>query len=82
MLLVPDLQGLVAAINLAKYGYAVTVYEMTKDVGTRFNGDFQGIENWSTKEDAYEFLDAIGIAPDFRFAPYDGVTISEPILDH
>ncbi|MEO9886036.1 MAG: NAD(P)/FAD-dependent oxidoreductase [Balneola sp.] len=70
--------GLVAAINLAKNGYAVTVYEMKKDVGTRFNGDFQGIENWSTKEDAYEFLDAIGIAPDFRFAPYGGGDFFNP----
>jgi len=62
--------GLVAAITLAKNGHPVTVYEMNNDVGKRFNGDYQGIENWSTEEDAREFLEAIGIAMDFRFAPY------------
>jgi len=70
--------GLVAAINLAKNDYPVTVYEMKQDVGTRFNGDYQGIENWSTEEDARAFLEAIGIAPDFRFAPYAGGDFFNP----
>jgi flavin-dependent dehydrogenase len=62
--------GLTAAINLANNGWPVTVYELKQDVGTRFNGDYQGIENWSTEEDAHKFMESIGIAPDFRFAPY------------
>ena len=70
--------GLVAAINLAKNDYPVTVYEMKQDVGTRFNGDYQGIENWSTEEDARAFLEAIGIAPDFRFATYAGGDFFNP----
>lgn len=61
--------GLVAAINLAQAGYPVTVYEMYYEVGKRFNHDFQGIENWSTEEDAQEFLSRIGISTSFRFAP-------------
>ncbi len=62
--------GLVAAINLAQAGYPVTVYEMYYEVGKRFNHDFQGIENWSTEEDAQEFLKHIGISTNFRFAPF------------
>ena len=62
--------GLVAAINLAKNGYPVTVYEMKEDVGTRFNGDYQGIENWSTEEDARQFLEAVGVETNFSFESY------------
>ena len=43
------LSGLTAAINLAKEGYRVDVYEKNKDVGMRFHGDIQGLENWSEK---------------------------------
>ncbi len=42
------LSGLTAAINLAKAGYKVDVYEENKDSGLRFNGDLQGLENWLT----------------------------------
>lgn len=42
--------GLTAAINLAKAGFSVNVYEKEKDVGKRFHGDFQGIENWTTED--------------------------------
>jgi len=62
--------GLVAAINLAKNNYKVTVHEMKNDVGTRFNGDFQGIDNWSTKEDARQFLGSMGVSVNFKFVPY------------
>lgn len=70
--------GLTAAITLAKAGYSVTVYEKNHEVGKRFNGDFQGFENWSTQEDAIEFLDSIGIIPDFRFTPYTGGDFFNP----
>lgn len=62
--------SLVAAINLSNNGYKVIIHEMKGDVGTRFNGDFQGIENWSTHEDAAGFLASIGVSVNFRFAPY------------
>jgi flavin-dependent dehydrogenase len=40
--------GLTAAINLAKAGVEVDVYERKKEVGGRFLGDWQGLENWTT----------------------------------
>lgn len=58
--------GLVAAINLAKNGYPVTVYVMNKDAGRRFNGDYQGIKNWPTEENARQFLQDVGIETNFR----------------
>lgn len=70
--------GLVAAINLARNDYSVTVYEMKEDVGTRFNGDFQGIENWSSDEDALAFLAAIGISVNFRCTPYNNGVFFNP----
>lgn len=48
--------GLVAAINLAKAGYNVHVHEKNKDVGMRFDDDFQGLENWTSEEDISESL--------------------------
>ena len=53
--------GLVAAINLAKAGFPVIVYEMYYEAGKRFNHDFQGIENWSTEEDSQVCLSRMGI---------------------
>lgn len=70
--------GLVAAINLARNDYSVTVYEMKEDVGTRFNGDFQGIENWSSDEDALAFLATIGISVNFRCTPYNNGVFFNP----
>ena len=58
--------GLVAAINLARDNYEVIVHEQKEDVGWRFNGDFQGIENWSSEEDALDFLNTIGVFVNFR----------------
>ncbi len=43
--------SLVAAINLARARHEVIVHEQKSDVGLRFQGDFQGLENWSTEED-------------------------------
>ena len=48
------LSGLTAAINLAQIGYKVDVYEKNKDVGMRFHGDLQGLENWSKKKTFYK----------------------------
>ncbi|NOY52135.1 MAG: NAD(P)/FAD-dependent oxidoreductase [Deltaproteobacteria bacterium] len=62
--------GLCAAINLAKAGYGVTVYERNPDVGVRFHGDFQGIENWSSTTDFMTQLEEMSIRPDFLCHPY------------
>jgi flavin-dependent dehydrogenase len=42
--------GLTAAINLAREGFKSIVYEKYSDVGIRFSGEFQGLENWSMIE--------------------------------
>jgi len=57
--------GLAAAITLAHAGRKVIVYETHKEVGHRFGGDFQGLENWTTKEDVLTRLQALGLATDF-----------------
>ncbi|MBI5599666.1 MAG: NAD(P)-binding protein [Deltaproteobacteria bacterium] len=62
--------GLTAAINLARDGRRVRVYERGPDVGTRFNNDFQGLENWSTEKDVLEVLDGYGIKTDFFYKPF------------
>ncbi|NOG99796.1 MAG: NAD(P)/FAD-dependent oxidoreductase [Ignavibacteriae bacterium] len=62
--------GLTAAINLAKAGFKTSVYEQNHDVGLRFNGDFQGLENWSDEQDTLQILDKIGININFLCHPY------------
>lgn len=64
--------GLTAAIILAKAGYKVNLYEQNEDVGLRFNGDFQGLENWSDNEDTLRILNQIGIEINFLCQPYSG----------
>lgn len=63
--------GLAAAITLAKAGRHVLVHEMQSEVGHRFGGDFQGLENWSTPQDALDLLQEIGITTDFAMLPCD-----------
>jgi len=64
------ISGLTAAINLAKEGYEVAVFEKGKTVGTRFNNDFQGLENWSTREDILSILKRINIKSDFFYEAF------------
>lgn len=70
--------GLVAAIHLARNGYSVTVYERKYDVGGRFNGDFQGLENWSTRQSVPRFLEELGIEANFRLQPYQSGLVFNP----
>lgn len=70
------LSGLSAAINLAKAGYEVEVYEKNKDCGMRFNGDLQGLENWSEKKDILEELKEMNLEINFDCDPFSKVTIS------
>ena len=62
--------GLAAAITVARAGGRAVVFERRPDVGGRFHGDFQGIENWSTRGDALEELAAAGIEATFDAAPF------------
>lgn len=70
--------GLSAAILLARNGYRVIVYEKSPDVGHRLNGDFQGLENWSSEEDVRQFLTGIGIDLNFLCVPYRGGVVFVP----
>ncbi len=66
--------GLVAAITLARAGKPVTVFERQADVGTRFHGDFQGLENWTTPGDVVAELESMGIDPDFEHTGFRQMT--------
>ncbi len=77
--------GLAAAITLARAGRRVVVHEARPTVGARFRRDFQGIENWSGREDALESLRALGIDTRFDYLPgtrgwaYDAWGVRYPI---
>lgn len=64
--------GLTAAINLVINGFKVDLFEQNNDVGLRFNGDFQGLENWSDLEDTLDILKKINIDINFLCHPYYG----------
>ena len=70
--------GLAAAIVLRKHGFPVTVYEQSPDVGHRLNGDFQGLDNWSSQIDITEMLKDIGIEINFLCVPYYKGTVYAP----
>lgn len=69
------ISGLTAAINLAKSGFDVEVYEKEGDVGCRLNNGFQGIENWTTDEDVLRVLRKMNIRVNFLCAPYKSVDL-------
>src|SRR3990167_9090360 len=78
--------SLVAAINLARAGIETVIHERKSDVGFRFNGDFQGIDNWSTDVGALEFLSSIGISTNFLCEPYSigkfyGPSLREHVIE-
>jgi flavin-dependent dehydrogenase len=62
--------GLSAAILARRAGRRVIVYERRHDVGCRFHGDFQGLENWSTEGDVLDELAALGIEATFDAIPF------------
>ncbi|GBD85915.1 hypothetical protein BMS3Abin02_02336 [bacterium BMS3Abin02] len=67
--------GLVAALTLARADKKVRVLDKADRVGHRFSGDFQGLENWSRREDALERLAWLGVEPAFRLRPFREVTV-------
>ncbi len=72
------ISGLTAAINLRKAGYKVEVYERNKDVGMRFNGDVQGLENWSEKKDILQELKDMNLKINVDSYPVFDVTLMSP----
>ncbi len=61
--------GLSAALAAHAHGAVVTVFEKRLDVGARFHGDFQGLENWSSETDVLTELEQFGINTDFEYTP-------------
>jgi flavin-dependent dehydrogenase len=70
------LSGLTAAINLAKEGYRVDICEKNEDVGMRFHGDIQGLENWSEKKDVLEELKEMNIEINFECDPFSKLILT------
>ncbi len=62
--------GLAAAIAVTRRGGEAVVYDRRNEVGARFHGDFQGLDNWSTERDVLEELGSLGIEPNFGYTPY------------
>jgi flavin-dependent dehydrogenase len=66
--------GLTAALTLARAGRRAVVHEQRPEVGARFHGDLQGIENWTTPQDVLEELETMGVDLHFASHPcYEGV---------
>jgi flavin-dependent dehydrogenase len=61
--------GLAAAITAAKSGRHVVVHEVKDAVGSRFHGDFQGLDNWTVEHDVLDELREAGIESTFDYYP-------------
>lgn len=70
--------GLAAAIAIAQHGGRAVVRERHREVGARFHGDFQGLENWSSERDVLAELEELGIAPTFDVAPFSRCVLFDP----
>lgn len=79
--------GLMCAIVLARGGRRVIVREWHETVGSRFHGDFQGLENWSGAVDVLDEMRAVGIEVNFDCDPvyesmvFDAWGESYPVRD-
>ena len=58
------LSGLAASIILARGGRKVIIHDIRENSGARFDGDFQGLENWTTGTDFFDELREWGIDPE------------------
>ena len=75
------LSGLSASILLAKAGKEVHVHDIRADSGARFDGDFQGLENWSSDADFLDEMRGWGINPDeFKATPFKEVDIIHQMM--
>ena len=73
------LSGLSAATILSREGYDVHVYEIRGDSGARFDGDFQGIENWTSDTDFFDEMREWGFDPEeFKATPFNIIDLIHP----
>ncbi|MBM3308849.1 MAG: NAD(P)/FAD-dependent oxidoreductase [Candidatus Altiarchaeales archaeon] len=70
--------GLTAALNLAERGFNVVVHEKASGVGSRFSGDFQGLEDWTS--DSMEFLRKVGVKKNFYCKEGNTVRVYPPSM--
>ncbi len=73
------LSGLAAATVLARSGKIVNVHEIREDSGARFDGDFQGIENWTSEIDFFDELEEWGFDIDeFKSVDFGIIDLVHP----
>lgn len=66
------LAGLTTAINLARWGHQVEVFEINNDSGVSRHAEWDAIENWTTEQDFCAVLSQWGLQSDFEIqAKYD-----------
>jgi flavin-dependent dehydrogenase len=68
--------GLSAAINLARNGYDVDVFEKNHDVGNKLKSNLQGLENWSEEQDVVEEFKKMNIQTNFDCEPFHNLRIT------
>ncbi|MFH1101331.1 MAG: NAD(P)-binding protein [Methanobacteriota archaeon] len=71
------ISGLCCAITLKKAGYPVEVFEKRKECGARFNGDLQGLENWSSETDTLDEIQKMNITPSFLYKPFTTMHLTD-----
>lgn len=75
------LSGLAASTILAAAGREVHVHEMRQESGARFDGDFQGLENWTSNKDLFDQMNEWGLDPtSFKATPFREMDVAGP--DH
>ncbi|MED5486704.1 MAG: hypothetical protein VYB40_03250 [Candidatus Thermoplasmatota archaeon] len=73
------LSGLAAGTILAKAGREVHIHDIRKDSGSRFDGDFQGLENWSFEMDFFEQLKEWGLeSSEFKATEFHVIDLIHP----
>jgi len=70
--------GLTAALTAVRAGRHAVVHEQRPDVGARFHGDLQGIENWTTQGDVLNELALLGVDLAFAAHPCREGTFYDP----
>lgn len=69
--------GLASAIMLSKAGREVHVHERYETTGKRFQGDLQGLENWTQQEDVLDQFQSFGLDINFEATPFREVIFTD-----
>jgi len=73
------LSGLAAATVLARAGKVVNVHDIRGDSGARFDGDFQGIENWTSEVDFFDEMEEWGFdTEEFKSVDFGVIDLVHP----